>query len=96
VSEPARSEFPPVDVRVGSTANALQPISSAERSLAAGPAQWLALVAVAGAAIVADQLTKQVVAARRRRRGADLTGPPDPSRRELRIAFGLFASRRPW
>ena len=61
MTEPARSEIPQVDVRVGSTANALQPISSAERSLGAGRAQWLALGAVAGAAIVADQLTKQVV-----------------------------------
>ena len=65
MSEPARTDPPilpqRVDVRVGSTANALQPISSAERSLAAGPAQWLALLAVAASAIVADQLTKQVV-----------------------------------
>ena len=54
MTEPARTEAPQVDVRVGSTANALQPISSAERSLAAGTAQWLALGAVAGAAIVAS------------------------------------------
>ena len=61
MSEPASSEPPVVDVRVGSTANALQPISSAKRSLAAGPAQWLALLVVAAAAVVADQLTKQII-----------------------------------
>ena len=38
MSEPARTDAPrPLDVRVGSSTNALQPISSAERSLAAGP-----------------------------------------------------------
>jgi signal peptidase II len=80
---------------VGSTANALQPISSAERSLAAGAAQWLALVAVAGAAVVADQLTKQVVgrtlAVGER---VDLTGPLSIHHVENSgIAFGLFSSR---
>ena len=33
----------------------------AERSLSAGPFHWLALVAVALAAVLADQLTKQIV-----------------------------------
>ncbi len=94
MSEPAR-EIQQVDVRVGSTANALQPISSAERSLAAGPAQWLALLAVAAAAIVADQLTKQVVgrtlAVGER---VDLFGPFSIHHVENSgIAFGLFASR---
>jgi signal peptidase II len=95
VSEPARSEVAQVDVRVGSTANALQPISSAERSLAAGTAQWLALSAVAGAAIVADQLTKQVVG-RTLEVGerVDLVGPVSIHHVENSgIAFGLFASR---
>jgi signal peptidase II len=95
VSETARSEVAQVDVRVGSTANALQPISSAERPLAAGPAQWLALVAVAGAAVFADQLTKQVVgrtlAVGER---VDLVGPVSIHHVENSgIAFGLFASR---
>ena len=62
MSEPARTDTSLVDVRIGSTANALQPISSAERSLGAGSAQWLALLLVAAAAIAADQVTKQVVA----------------------------------
>jgi signal peptidase II len=95
VSEPARSEPPPLDVRVGSTANALQPISSAERSLVAGPAQWLALLAVAGAAIVADQLTKQVVGRTLAvGESVDLVGPFSIHHVENSgIAFGLFASR---
>jgi signal peptidase II len=95
VSEPARTETPQVDVRVGSTANALRPISSAERSLAAGRVQWLALLAVAGAAIVADQLTKQVVG-RTLAVGetVDLVGPLSLHHVENSgIAFGLFASR---
>jgi signal peptidase II len=94
MSEPARSEVQP-DVRIGSTANALQPISSAERSLAAGSAQWLALLAVAAAAIVADQLTKQVIA-RTLTVGdsVEIIGPFSIRHVENSgIAFGLFASR---
>jgi signal peptidase II len=93
LSEPARE--PQVDVRVGSTANALRPISSAERSLAAGPAQWLALLAVGAAVIAADQLTKQVVG-RTVEVGdrVDLFGPFSIHHVENSgIAFGLFASR---
>jgi len=95
MSESARSEPAPVDVRVGSTANALQPISAAERSLAAGPAQWLALLAVGAAAIVADQLTKQVIG-RTLDVGdsVDIVGPFSIHHVENSgIAFGLFASR---
>jgi signal peptidase II len=65
LSEPARGDPPRrIDVRVGSSTNALQPISSAERRLNAGPAQWVALLIVAGTAVVADQLTKSVVSMR--------------------------------
>ncbi|MGH3001914.1 MAG: signal peptidase II [Gaiellaceae bacterium] len=49
------------DVRVGSSTNALAPVSVAERSLAAGLWQWVGLAAVAGTAVVADQVTKHVV-----------------------------------
>jgi len=94
VSEPAR-DTTQVEVRVGSTANALRPISSAERSLAAGPGQWLALLAVGAAAIVADQLTKQVVG-RTVEVGerVELLGPFSIHHVENSgIAFGLFASR---
>jgi signal peptidase II len=95
VSEPARTEAPQVDVRVGSTANALQPISSAERSLAAGAAQWIALAAVALAALAADQLTKQVIARTLAvGESVDLIGPFSIHHVENSgIAFGLFASR---
>ncbi|HEU0334952.1 MAG TPA: signal peptidase II [Gaiellaceae bacterium] len=65
MSEPARTDAPaarpPLEIRVGSATNALQPVSSAKRSLAAGPVQWVGLLLVAGAAIAADQITKQVV-----------------------------------
>ena len=60
MSEPAPRRVP--DVRVGSTPDALAPISSASRSLAAGAWQWAALALVVFAAVVADQATKQLVA----------------------------------
>ena len=50
------------DVRVGSSPNGLAPVSVAERRLGAGPSQWLSLVAIALAAVAADQLTKHIVA----------------------------------
>ena len=95
MSEPARTDTSLVDVRIGSTANALQPISSAERSLGAGSAQWLALLVVAAAAIVADQVTKQVVG-RTLALGesVDIVGPFSIHHvQNSGIAFGLFASR---
>ena len=95
MSEPATSEPVAVDVRIGSTANALQPVSSAERSLAAGRSQWLILALVAGAAILADQLTKQVVG-RTLALGdsVDIAGPFSIHHVENPgIAFGLFGSR---
>jgi signal peptidase II len=95
VTEPAASNPPAVDVRVGSTANALQPVSSAERSLAAGRHQWLVLALVAGAAVAADQLTKQVVG-RTLALGesVDILGPFSIHHvQNSGIAFGLFGSR---
>jgi len=95
MSEPARTDATLVDVRVGSTANALQPISSAERSLAAGSAQWNALLAVAGAAIVADQIPKQAVG--RTLAIGDSVAIAGPFSihhvQNSGIAFGLFSSR---
>ncbi len=98
MTEPARADAQPSrlpDVRVGSTPNALAPISSAERSLAAGPWQWLGLALVAAAAVAADQLTKHVVAsALRLDGGVDVLGPLSIHHvRNSGIAFGLFASR---
>ena len=94
MTEPAR-ELPQVDVRVGSTANALRPISAAERSLAPGAAQWLALLAVAVAAIWADQLTKQVVGRTLEvGESVHIFGPFSIHHVENSgIAFGFFASR---
>ena len=95
MSEPATTESAAVDVRIGSTANALQPVSSAKRSLAAGRSQWLILALVAGAAILADQLTKQVVG-RTLALGdsVDIAGPFSIHHVENSgIAFGLFGSR---
>ena len=95
MSEPATTEPPALYVRVGSTANALQPVSSAKRSLAAGRSQWLILALVAGAAVLADQLTKQVVG-RTLALGesVDLSGPFSIHHvQNSGIAFGLFGSR---
>ena len=89
--------MPAVDVRIGSTANALQPVSSAERSLGAGRAEWVILVLVAGAAVLADQLTKQVVG-RTPALGdsVDILGPFSIHHvQNSGIAFGLFGSRTP-
>jgi signal peptidase II len=60
---PALSEPSPrvVDVRVGSSTDGLTPISVRERALGARLPDWLALGAVAGAAVMADQLTKRIV-----------------------------------
>jgi signal peptidase II len=82
------------DVRVGSSTNALAPISAAERSLAARPRQWFGLAAVVSAAIAGDQLTKHVVTSRL---GLDqsshVAGPLAIHRVENSgIAFGLFTS----
>jgi signal peptidase II len=82
------------DVRVGSSTNALVPVSVAERSLAARPRQWVGLAAVVIAAIAGDQLTKHVVTSRL---GLDesshVAGPLAIHRVENSgIAFGLFTS----
>jgi signal peptidase II len=58
LTEPARKQ----EFRPGSRTDGLAPVSVAARSLAAEPVHWLSLALVAGAAVVADQLTKHVVA----------------------------------
>jgi len=94
LSEPARP-VPPrrLDVRVGSSTNALQPISSAERRLGAGPAQWVALGVIAGTAILADQLTKAIVSLRLPTGEAVATLGPFSIHhvQNSGIAFGLFS-----
>jgi len=90
VSEPVRRS----DVRVGSSTDGLSPVSFAQRSLAAGPAQWLALAAIAFAAIAADQLTKYIVTSRLALDdGVHVVGPFWIHHvQNSGIAFGLFSS----
>jgi len=90
VSEPARS----LDVRVGSATDGLTPLSVAERSLGASLVQWIALAAIALAAIAADQVTKRVVTSHLRLdEGLHVVGPLWIHHvRNSGIAFGLFAS----
>jgi signal peptidase II len=91
VSEPVPKA---VDVRMGATTDALTPVSAAERSLAAGPLQWLGLVAVALAAVLADQVTKHVVSDNLSLdEGLHVAGPFSIHHvQNSGIAFGLFAS----
>jgi signal peptidase II len=93
VSEPLPQRPRTVDVRVGSATNALEPVSIAERPLGAGRLQWLGLLAVAGAAVGADQLTKWIVIeALRVGEGHHILGPLTIRHvHNSGIAFGLFA-----
>ena len=94
VTEPARREPPrPLDVRMGSSTNALRPISSAERSLAAGRRQWLGLGSIALAAVCADQLTKVIVSsALGLGESVQIAGPFSIHHvQNSGIAFGLFS-----
>lgn len=81
------------DVRVGSSPNGLAPVSVAERKLGAGPSQWLALVAIALAAVAADQLTKHIVAGQLALDdGVHVAGPLWIRHvRNSGIAFGFFS-----
>jgi signal peptidase II len=83
-----------IDVRVGSATDGRVPISSAERSLSAGPFHWLALVAIAFAALLADQLTKQlVVSTMERGESFDVIGPLSIHHvHNSGIAFGIFST----
>jgi len=83
-----------LDVRVGSSTNALAPVSVAERSLAAGPWEWLGLLAVAGSAVAADQVTKRIVTSHLSLDGSThVAGPLSIHRLDNSgIAFGLFTS----
>jgi signal peptidase II len=91
VSEPAPRTL---DVRVGSSTDALTPVSVAERSLAARTLQWAGLAAVVGAAILADQLTKWIVSSQLAfDESLHVLGPFSIHHvQNSGIAFGLFAS----
>ncbi len=90
MSEPARQ----LDVRVGSATDALTPVSRATRSFAATRGQWLSLGALASAAVVADQVTKYVVASNLSLGdGLHVVGPFWIRHvQNSGIAFGLFSS----
>ena len=82
------------EVRVGSSTNGLAPVSGAQRQLGATGPQWLALGSIAGAAIAADQVTKELVT-RRLALGeeTDIVGPLSLHHvQNTGIAFGLFPS----
>ncbi|HKU57479.1 MAG TPA: signal peptidase II [Gaiellaceae bacterium] len=90
MNEPARQ----LEVRVGSATDALTPLSRVSRSFSASPAQWLALGAIALSAIVADQVTKHVVASDLRLgEGLHVVGPFTIRHvQNSGIAFGLFSN----
>ena len=87
--EPARKQ----EFRPGSRSDGLAPISVAARSLAARPRHWAALGTIAGAAIVADQLTKHIVASKLwLDENIKVLGPFSIHHvQNSGIAFGLFA-----
>jgi signal peptidase II len=89
VNEPLRQ----LEVRVGSATDALTPLSRATRSFAATPVQWLALGAIAVSAVVADQVTKHVVATSLQLgEGVHVVGPFWIRHvQNSGIAFGLFS-----
>ena len=94
MNEPARREPVTIDVRVGSSTNALRPILAAERPLGAGLRHWVSLVAIVAAAVTADQVTKEVVArALAVGEEVQIAGPFSIHHvHNSGIAFGFFAS----
>jgi signal peptidase II len=95
LTEPARrDDSRPLDVRIGSSTNAVRPILAAERPLGAAAHQWAGLASIAVAAVAADQLTKQVVT-RTLAVGeeVEIAGPFSIHHvHNSGIAFGLFSS----
>ena len=89
-SEPARKQ----EFRPGSRTDGLAPISVVARSLAARPRHWIALGAIVAAAVVADQLTKHVVASELfLDEDVKVVGPFSIHHvQNSGIAFGLFSS----
>jgi signal peptidase II len=81
------------EVRVGSSPDALAPISVAEKQLGAGLWQWLSFASVALCALGADQLTKWLVTSRLSiGSSVSVTGPLEISHvQNSGIAFGLFS-----
>lgn len=95
MTEPAQAEPRRApEVRIGSSTDALAPVSAVERPLGAGLVQWIGLVAVALAALAADQLTKQIVSDHLLLdEHVRVAGPFSIHHvQNSGIAFGLFAS----
>src|SRR5262245_61961982 len=88
--EPARK----LESRPTARPDRLAAISVAERSLAAQGPQWLGLVAIACAAVLADQLTKQlVIGTLALDEQVAVVGPFSIHRlQNAGIAFGFFSS----
>ena len=86
-----------MDVRVGSSTDALTPVAGARRSLRARTQQWAGLLAIALAALAGDQLTKHIVASHLVLDGEHhVIGPLSIHHvQNSGIAFGLFASATP-
>jgi signal peptidase II len=93
VSDPALRP----EVRVGSSTNGLAPVSAAHRPLGARWSQWVGLLSVVFAAVVADQLTKQLVSSQLTLDDeVHVVGPFSIHHvQNSGIAFGLFASATP-
>jgi len=81
------------DVRIGSSPDALAPELVGERKLGASASHWLALLAIALAAVAADQLTKHIVVSQLSLDdGVHVVGPLWIRHvQNSGIAFGLFA-----
>ena len=95
MTESARPDPPRrIDVRVGSSTNALQPVSSAERRSVPGWRSGLRCSVIAGTAIAADQLTKSIVSMRLPIGDAVASIGPFSIHhvQNSGIAFGLFAN----
>jgi signal peptidase II len=98
VTEPARKLQRPVAPRpVGARTDGIAPISVAERTVAAERAQWIGLALVAVAAVLADQVTKHLVASELALDGeVKILGPFSIHHvQNSGIAFGLFARATP-
>jgi signal peptidase II len=85
------------DVRVGSSTDALTPMSVAHRSLAARWPHWVGLGIVVAAAVVSDQATKHIVSSQLALDDSvHVVGPFSIHHvQNSGIAFGLFASATP-
>jgi signal peptidase II len=90
----ARLSETPLQPPLGARTDALAPISVARRSLAATASQWVGLSLIACAAVLADQLTKQLVASQLAlEEHVHILGPFSIHHvQNSGIAFGLFAS----